>query len=87
MYYSMPKDTCQAEATPNSEKTKPIHLAVIKLHLSKDIGMAVSQSVSRKKILLFNKLLECFRLHCTVLSLVILEYKRSGTSHEDQKLK
>ena len=40
---SMPK----AEATSNSEKTKPIALADIELHLSEGISQSVSQSVSQ----------------------------------------
>jgi len=46
----MPKGTSRAEATSNSEKIKPIALAVIELCLTKGI----SQSGSQKKILLNN---------------------------------
>ena len=40
----MPKGTSRAEATSNSEKIKPIALAVIELRLSKGISQSVSQS-------------------------------------------
>ena len=43
MYYSMPKGTCQAEVTSNSEKKKPLALAVIELRLSEGISQSVSQ--------------------------------------------
>jgi len=46
----MPKGTSQAEAMPNSEKIKPIALAIIKLCLTEGISQAVSHSVSQKKI-------------------------------------
>ena len=39
------KDTSQAEATSNSEKIKPVALAIIKLHLSEGIRQSVSQSL------------------------------------------
>ena len=42
----MPKGTCRAKATSNSEKIKPVVLAVIKLRLSEGISQSVSQSVS-----------------------------------------
>ena len=49
MYCGVPKGTCQAaaefEATPNSEKIKPVALAVIKLRLSKGIIQSVIQPV------------------------------------------
>ena len=45
MYCSMPKGTCWAEATSNSEKIKPVASAVIELHLSEGIGQSVSQPV------------------------------------------
>ena len=35
----------QAEATLNSEKIKPIALAIVKLHLSEDISQSVKNSV------------------------------------------
>ena len=34
----MPKGTCRAEATSNSEKIKPVALAVIELRLSEGIS-------------------------------------------------
>ena len=52
MYCGMPKGTSQAEAMSNSEKIKPIALAVIELHLSEDISQSFTQSVSQYKILL-----------------------------------
>ena len=39
----MPKGTCQAEATSNSEKIKPLALALIVLRLSEGIDQSVSQ--------------------------------------------
>ena len=41
----MPKGTSRAEATLNSEKTKPVALAVIELRLSEGIRQPVSHSV------------------------------------------
>ena len=41
----MPKGTSRAEATSNSEKIKPVALAVIELRLSEGISQLVSQSV------------------------------------------
>ena len=41
----MPKGTCLAEAMSNSEKIKPIALAVIELRLSVGISQLVTQSV------------------------------------------
>ena len=55
MYCGMPKGTTRAEVTLNSEKIKPVALAVIELCLSEGI----SQSVSRK--FHFNKLFLKFR--------------------------
>ena len=43
MYCGMPKGTCRAEATSNSEKIKPIALAIIKLRLSGGISQSISQ--------------------------------------------
>jgi len=43
----MPKGTTWAEATSNSEKIKPVALAVIKLRWSEGIRQLVSQSVSQ----------------------------------------
>ena len=43
-YCGMPKGTIRAKVTSNSEKIKPVALAVIELHLSEGIR----QSVSRK---------------------------------------
>jgi len=44
MYCGMPKGTSRAEATLNSEKIKPIALAVIELCLTESIIQAGSQS-------------------------------------------
>ena len=41
----MPKGTCWAKATSNSEKIKPVALAVIELRLSEGISQPVTQSV------------------------------------------
>ena len=43
----MPKGTCRAEAMSNSEKIKPVALAVIKLRLSEGISQSVSQLLSQ----------------------------------------
>ena len=48
----MPKGTCWVEATSNSEKIKPLALAVIELCLSE----GNSQSLSQQKILLNKKI-------------------------------
>ena len=45
--YGMPKGMCPAEAMLNSEKIKPVALAVIKLRLSEGISLSVTQLVSR----------------------------------------
>ena len=50
----MPKGTSRTEVTSNSEKIKPIALAVIELHLSEGISYSVSQLLSQQKILLIN---------------------------------
>ena len=43
----MPKGTSRAKATSNSEKIKPVALAVIKLHLSEGICQLLSQLLSQ----------------------------------------
>jgi len=48
MYSGMAKDTSRAEVTSNSEKIKPVALAIVELHESEGIRQLVSQSVSRK---------------------------------------
>jgi len=45
-YCGVPKGTSQAEAILNSEKIKPIALAVIELHWSEGIRQAGRQLVS-----------------------------------------
>ena len=47
-YCSKPKGTCLAEAMLNSEKIKPVALAIIELCLSEGIGQSVTQSITRK---------------------------------------
>ena len=47
MYCGMPKGTSWAEAKLNSEKIKPVALAVIKLCLSEGISYSVRQSVTQ----------------------------------------
>ena len=42
-YCGMPKSTCRDEVTSNSEKIKPIALAVSELHWSEGIRQLVSQ--------------------------------------------
>ena len=44
MYCGMSKGTCQTEAMLNSEKIKPVVLAVIELCLSEGISRASDQS-------------------------------------------
>ena len=44
-YCSMPKGTSRNEATSNSEKIKPVALAIIELRLAESIRQVVSQSV------------------------------------------
>ena len=39
------KGTCWVEVTSNSEKIKPVALAIIKLHLSEGISQSVRQSL------------------------------------------
>ena len=52
MYYGMPKGTCPAEATLNSDKKiKPVALVIIKLHLSEGISQSITQSVTRDSVL------------------------------------
>ena len=58
MYCGMPKGTSQDTVTSNSEKIKPVALAVIKLLLSEGISQSGSQSVSQQKIPLNKKLLK-----------------------------
>jgi len=47
MHSSMAKGTSQAEATSNSEKIKPVALAIVKLHESESISKSVRQLVSQ----------------------------------------
>jgi len=42
MYYGMGKGTSQAEATSNSEKIKPVALAIVELRESEGIRQAGS---------------------------------------------
>ena len=61
----MPKGSSQAEAVSNSEKIKPVALAIIKLYLSESI-QSVSYSVGKKFHNFLNKfcsnLLKAFRV-------------------------
>jgi len=50
----MPIGTFQAKATSNSEKIKPVALAIIELCLTEGINQSGSQAVSQKKIPLNN---------------------------------
>ena len=43
----MPKGTCRAEATSNSEKIKPVALAVIELRLSEGISQLLTYLLSQ----------------------------------------
>ena len=54
-YCGMPKDTSRVEAMLNSEKVKPIDLAVFELHLSEGISQSVGWSVNKKKFSLIIK--------------------------------
>ena len=56
----MPKGTCRDEATSNSEKIKPIVLAITALRLFEGINQSVTYLVSQQKIPL-NKLFLKFR--------------------------
>ena len=47
MYYGMPKGTCRAEVMSNSEKIKPVALAVIELLMSEGISWSVSYLLSQ----------------------------------------
>ena len=67
-YCGMLKGTCRAEATSNSEKIKPVALAVIELCLSEGISQLLAYSVSRKfcQIIFFkfrSNLLKAFRVN------------------------
>ena len=62
----MPKGTCRAKATSNSEKIKPVALAVIELRLSEEISRPVTQSVENSVEYIYFKfrsnLLKVFRV-------------------------
>jgi len=62
MYCGMPKSTSQAEATSNSEKIKPVVLAVIKLHLSQGISQLISQSAENNFFKYCGNFLKAFRV-------------------------
>ena len=49
MYCGMPKGTCQTKLTSNSEKIKPVALAVIELCLTEGISQSVSRKNSTEK--------------------------------------
>ena len=77
----MPKGTCRAEATSNSEKINLVALAIIEFRLSEGISQSVSQLLSQsveiplnKKILKFrSNLLKAFRVDLKAcLGLVLL---------------
>ena len=71
----MPKGTHLAEATSNSEKVKPIALAVIELCLSEGISQSVTQSVSRKFncfLKFHSNLLKTFRVNLKACSGLVL---------------
>ena len=59
----MPKGTCQAGATSNNEKIKPIALAVIELCLSEGIRQLLTYSVSRK----FRRIKKFFKFRSNLL--------------------
>ena len=70
----MPKGTSRAEATSNSEKIKPVALAVIELRLSEGVRQSVSQKISLNKSFLkfCNNLLKTFQVNLKVcLDLVL----------------
>ena len=61
-YCGIPKGTSRAEVTSNSEKIKPIALAVIKLRLSEGISQLISQNSVNFKKKFCSKLLKAFRV-------------------------
>ena len=65
----MPKGTCWAKTTSNSEKIKPVTLAVVKLHLSKGISQSVTQSVKNW----LNK--HYFKFHSNLLKVFRVDLK------------
>ena len=74
MYCDMPKGTSQAETMPNSEKIKPVALAVIELRLSEGIRQSVSRKFCLKYIYLKSRsnLLKAFQVNLKAcLSLVL----------------
>jgi len=70
MYSDMAKGTSWVEATSNSEKIKPIALAIVELRESKGIRQSVSQSVENSVKLFFFKFcsnfLKAFRVNLKV---------------------
>ena len=48
----MPKSMCPAEVTLNSEKIKPVALAVIELRLSECISQLLSQSLQNSALII-----------------------------------
>ena len=63
---AIPKSTCWAEVMSNSDKIKPVTLAVIELRLSKGIRQAVSWSEENSIELIFflncSNLLKAFKV-------------------------
>ena len=60
MYCGMLKGTSRAEAMSNSEKIKPVALAVTKLRLSEGISQSVENSIKQKNFKLRSNLLKAF---------------------------
>ena len=58
-YCGMPKGTCRADATSNSEKIKPVALTVIELCLSEGVSCLVSQSLENSVKYIFNSVATC----------------------------
>ena len=77
----MEKGTCRAEATSNSEKIKPVALAVIELCLSEGISQLLTQPVCRKfrrikiKKKFCSNLLKMFRVNLKACLGLVLPYQ------------
>ena len=65
----MPKGTSRTEAMSDSEKVKPMTLAVIELHFSEGISQLLSQSVENSIKYIF------FKFHSNLLKVFQVELK------------
>jgi len=87
MYSSMAKGTSWAEATSNSEKIKPVAIAIVELRESEGIRQAVSRSVKVSLNNFFKKFcsnfLKAFRINLKAfLGLVFLTYTATSLCKE-----